>query len=164
MSSLDFCHQANSVFKKSKTTHRSVAGKTQSLVSFQSRMSIRRDPTYCRNLFGFFLSLFLYCFATSQCCTTLTSFTEAQCERTMTKALIVLMIFLSSRLATAFFKRRHMMGSLLTLSAATKAFEQGYVTVSRNDERFSLYYRMYSKNESSSTPLVVLHGGPYVFN
>lgn len=74
------------------------------------------------------------------------------------------MVILAIRLATAFLKRRHMMGSLLTLSAATKAFEEGYVTVSRNQERFSLYYRMYSKNESSSIPLVVLHGGPYVFN
>jgi hypothetical protein len=86
----------------------------------------------------------------------------------MAKTFIVLMIILANQVATAFFKtqidRRHMMGSLLTLSAATTAFEDGYATVSRNDERFSLYYRKYSKNESSSTPLVVLHGGPYVFN
>jgi hypothetical protein len=80
----------------------------------------------------------------------------------MTKTFIVLMTILTIRLTTAFFKRRHMMGSLLTLSAATKAFEEGYVTVSRHEERFSLYYRMYSKDESSSIPLVVLHGGPYV--
>jgi uncharacterized integral membrane protein len=84
----------------------------------------------------------------------------------MANSSIVLMITLASRLATAFLTtqitRCRMMGSLLSFSVAAKTFEDGYVTVSRNNERFSLYYRMYYKNESSSTPLVVLHGGPYV--
>lgn len=84
----------------------------------------------------------------------------------MANSFIVLMITLASRLASAFLTtqitRRRMMGSLLSFSVAAKTFEDGYVTVSRNNERFSLYYRMYYKNESSSTPLVVLHGGPYV--
>lgn len=42
------------------------------------------------------------------------------------------------------------------------SFDEGYVTVSRGVRKeFSIYYRMYNKNESI-IPLLVVHGGPYV--
>lgn len=72
-------------------------------------------------------------------------------------------------LMNAQVSRRQVMGSsaLLSLSVAAKAsFEEGYVSVSRptksDDDKFSIYYRMYSKDEST-IPMVVVHGGPYVF-
>ena len=57
-------------------------------------------------------------------------------------------------------RRQAMVGSLLNLSVAAKtSFEDGYVTVSREKDKFLLYYRIYDK-EKSTIPLVVVHGGP----
>lgn len=71
--------------------------------------------------------------------------------------------FSKAFLMNAQVSRRQAMGSaLLSLSVAAKTtFDDGYVKVSRENHGFSLYYRMYSKDEST-IPLVVVHGGPYV--
>jgi len=82
---------------------------------------------------------------------------------------ILLITVMANSTARAFLmitqlSRRQAMGSaLLSLSVASKtSFEDGHVTVSRDEsDKFSLYYRMYSKDEPS-IPLLVVHGGPYV--
>lgn len=65
-------------------------------------------------------------------------------------------------MSTHVSRRQAMAGSLLTslLSVASKApFDEGYVAVTREGDKYSLYYRLYAKEETT-IPLVVLHGGP----
>lgn len=55
-------------------------------------------------------------------------------------------------------------GSLLLCSSTAKpTFEEGTVNVPREEKtkKFSIYYRMYSRDEPA-VPMVVVHGGPYV--
>lgn len=50
--------------------------------------------------------------------------------------------------------------SLMSLMGAKSSFDEGHVTVSRAEsDKFSLYYRMYNKHDTT-IPLVVVHGGP----
>jgi len=78
--------------------------------------------------------------------------------------LILLLTVMNSKLSAAFLmsitqvSRRQAMGSLMIMSAKN-SFEDGYATVSRKNDPFSLYYRIYAKEEST-IPLVVVHGGP----
>eukprot|EP00970_Alexandrium_tamarense_P005696 scaffold933_cov190-Alexandrium_tamarense.AAC.16 len=54
-------------------------------------------------------------------------------------------------------------GSLFSGLSRGPRFIESTIQVARNDEQFSLYYRVYNPSaicSSESPPLVVVHGGP----